>query len=67
MSGIWTSLVVFFKALLDKELVEKGKEAKGGKKSIQKFTIAFLSMLPGKRLTSQLSYGRVKGHVVSNI
>ena len=41
MSGIWTSLVVFFKALLDKELVEKGKEAKGGKKSKQRFTKAF--------------------------
>ena len=32
-----------FKALPDKGLVEKGKEAKGGKKSKQKFTIAFFA------------------------
>ena len=31
----------FFKALPDKGLVEKGKEAKGGKKSKQRFTIAY--------------------------
>ena len=31
----------FFKVLLDKRLVEKGKKGKGGKKSKQKFTIAF--------------------------
>ena len=32
---------MFLKALPDKELVEKGKEAKGGKKSKKRFTIAF--------------------------
>ena len=32
---------MFFKALPDKGLVQKGKEAKGGKKSKQKFIIAF--------------------------
>ena len=31
----------FFKALPDKGLIEKGKEAKGGKRSKQRFTIAF--------------------------
>ena len=57
----------FFKALPDKGLIEKGKEAKGGKKSKQRFTIAFSSMLPGKTSMSQLSYRRVKSHVVSNV
>ena len=57
----------FFEALSDKGLIEKGKEAKGGKKSKQRFTIAFLSMHLGKRWMSQLSYGRVKNHVVSNV
>ena len=32
----------FFKALPDKGLIEKDKEAKGGKKSKQRFAIAFL-------------------------
>ena len=31
----------FFKALPDKGLVEKGKQAKCGKKSKQRYTIAF--------------------------
>ena len=31
----------FFKALPDKGLVEKSKQAKGGKKSTQRFMIAF--------------------------
>ena len=31
----------FFKALLDAGLIQKGKQAKGGKKSKQRFTIAF--------------------------
>ena len=57
----------FLKALPDNRIVEKGKEAKGGQKFKQRFTIAFLSLLPGKRLIRQLSYGRVKSHVVSNI
>ena len=38
----------FFKALPDKGIVEKGKKTKGSKKSKQRFTIAFLSMMPGK-------------------
>ena len=57
----------FFEALSDKGLIEKGKEAKGGKKSKQRFSIAFLSMHLGKRWMIQLSYGRVKNQVVSNV
>ena len=39
----------FFKALSDKGFVEKSNQARGGKNSEQKFTIAFLLTLPGKR------------------
>ena len=39
----------FFKALLDAGLVQKGEKAKGGKKSKQRFTIAFLLVLLAKR------------------
>ena len=35
------NLVVFFKTLPDKGLVEKSKQVKGGKKLKKKFTIAF--------------------------
>ena len=56
----------FCKALPDKGLVEKGKEAKGGKKFKQRITIAFSVNAAGKKM-SQLSYGRVKIHVVSNV
>ena len=54
----------FFKALPDKGLVERGKQAKGGKKSKLRFKIAFLLMLPGKKSNSQLLHGRVECHVV---
>ena len=57
----------FFKALPDKGIVEKGKKTKGSKKSKQRFTIVFLSMMPGKKSMSQLSHGRVKSHVVSKV
>ena len=58
----------FSKALPEKGLVEKGKEAKGGKKIQTKIHHSFfLSMLLGKRSMSQLSYERVKNHVVSNV
>ena len=35
---------LFFKVLLDKGLVEKGKQEKDGKKSKQRLTVAFLLM-----------------------
>ena len=38
-----------FKALPDADLVQKGKQAKGGKKSQQRFTTAFLLVLLAKR------------------
>ena len=40
----------FFKALPGKGLVEKGKEAKGGKKSKQRFTIAFFVNAAGEKI-----------------
>ena len=40
----------FFKALPDKGLVEKGKQAKGGKKSKQRFTIAFFVDAAGEKV-----------------
>ena len=40
----------FFKALPDKGLVEKGKQAKGGKKSKQRFTIAFFVNAAGEKV-----------------
>ena len=44
----------FFKALPDKGLVEKGKEAKGGKKSKQRFTIAFFVNAAGEKIDKPL-------------
>ena len=49
ISGIWTSLFFF-----DKGLVEKGKEAKGGKKSKQRFTIAFFVNAAGEKIDKPL-------------
>ena len=40
----------FFKALPDKGLVEKGKEAKDGKKSKQRFTVAFFVNAAGEKI-----------------
>ena len=40
----------FFKALHGKGLVEKGKEAKGGKKSKPRFTIAFFVNDAGEKI-----------------
>ena len=40
----------FFKALPDPGLVQKGKQAKGGKKSKQRFTIAFLVSAAGQKI-----------------
>ena len=40
----------FFKALPDKGLVEKGKEAKGGKKSKQRFTRTFFVNAAGEKI-----------------
>ena len=54
----------FFKALPDKGLVEKGKQAKGGKKLKQRLTVAFLLMQLGKRSTNPLSSGKVNSHAV---
>ena len=41
---------MFCKALLDKGLVEKGKEAKGGKKSKLRFTIVFFVNDAGEKV-----------------
>ena len=49
INGIWTSLV-FFKALPDKGLVKKGKEAKGSKKSKPRFTIGFCINATGEKI-----------------
>ena len=40
----------FFKELRDKGLVKKGKRAKGGKNSKQRFTIAFLANVAGEKV-----------------
>ena len=40
----------FLKALHGKGLVEKGKEAKDGKKSKQRFTIAFFVNAAGEKI-----------------
>ena len=40
----------FFKAPLDKGLVEKGKQAKDGKKLKQRLTVAFFVNAAGKRV-----------------
>ena len=40
----------FFKALPDKGLVEKGKQAKGGKKSKQRLTVAFFVNAAGEKV-----------------
>ena len=40
----------FFKALPDLGLVQKGKQAKGGKKSKQRFTIAFFVSAAGQKI-----------------
>ena len=40
----------FFKALPDAGLVQKGKKAKGGKKSKQRFTIAFFVSAAGQKI-----------------
>ena len=40
----------FFKALPDKGLVEKGKQAKDGKKSKQRLTVAFFANAAGERV-----------------
>ena len=40
----------FFKVLTDKGLVEKGKQVSGGKKSRQRFTIAFFVNAAGKKV-----------------
>ena len=39
-----------FKALPDKGLVEKGKQAKGGKKLKQRFTVAFFVNAAGEKV-----------------
>ena len=44
----------FFKALPDKGLVEKGKEAKGGKKSKQRFTIASFVNAAGEKINESV-------------
>ena len=41
---------LFFKAPLDKRLVEKGKQAKGGKKSKQRLTVAFFVNATGEKV-----------------
>ena len=40
----------FFKVLPDKGLVEKGKQAKGGKKSKQQLTVAFFVNAAGEKV-----------------
>ena len=40
----------FFKALPDKGLVEKGKQAKGGKKLKQQLTVAFFVNAAGEKV-----------------
>ena len=41
ISGIWTKQAAFFKALPEKGLAEKKNQARGGKKSKTRLTIAF--------------------------
>ena len=41
--GTWTRRAAFFKALLERGLAEKQNQARGGKKSKTRLTIAFLA------------------------
>ena len=52
--GIWTNLAVFFKALLDKGLIEKGKKTKSGKKSKQRLTVTFFGNAAGERVNQPI-------------
>ena len=45
----------FLKALHGKRLVEKGKEAKGGKKSKQRFSIAFFVNAAGEKIAEPVT------------
>ena len=55
----------FFKALPSKGFAQKGKKCKGGKKSKQRMTAAFLIRANGGM--SQYSSGKAKNHVVLNV
>ena len=55
---------LFFKALADKVLLEKGKQTKGSKNPNKDSPFHLPSMLPGERSMNQLSYGKVTSHVV---
>ena len=66
LENIWNMIEsgCFFKALLDKGLVEKGKQAKGGKKSKQRLTVTFFVKTAGQKVDQPLSCGRVNSHAV---
>ena len=50
LENIWNESCCFFKALPDAGLVQKGKQSKGGKKSKQRFTIAFFVSAAGQKI-----------------
>ena len=50
----------FFKALPDAGLVQKGKQAKGGKKSKLSFTIAFFISAAGQKIDEPIVIWNIK-------
>ena len=62
MENIWNmdESGCLFKALLDAGLVQKGKQAKGGKKSKQRFTIAFFVSGAGQKIDQPIAIWKSK-------
>ena len=54
----------FFKALPDKGLVEKGKQAKGGQKTKQRLTVAFFVNASGEKVDQPIVIWKSKSQVV---
>ena len=72
--GTWTGLF-FFKALPDKGLVEKAKQAKGGRKLKERLTIAFFVNIAWKKVEGPSFYvkewnvtlfSRIKGSIMTS-
>ena len=56
LEDIWNmdEIGCFFKALPEKGLVEKGKKAKGGKKTKQRLTVAFFVNAAGQKIDQRV-------------
>ena len=63
LENIWNmdeSVCCFFKALPDAGLVQKGRQAKGGKKSKQRFTIALFVSAAGQKIGEPIAIWKSK-------